>query len=57
MLPISRVMTRGLTVYVYSMIYDNYRLWTFPWDSLQTWLLAAIGADLAYYWIHRAAHG
>jgi sterol desaturase/sphingolipid hydroxylase (fatty acid hydroxylase superfamily) len=43
------------TAYIY--IYDNYRVYTLPWDSIWTWLIAALGYDLGYYWVHRAAHG
>ncbi len=48
---------RALVVFTYSHIYENYRVWDLPWDWVGTWLLAALGADFAYYWIHRVAHG
>lgn len=40
----------------YLYIYNNYCLFPLPWDSLWTWIFAALGIDLAYYWVHRAAH-
>ncbi len=40
----------------YIYIYDNYRIYTLPWDSIWTWLIAAVGYDLGYYWVHRTAH-
>ena len=48
---------KGLLYTGYIYIYDNYRIYTLPWDSIWTWLIAAIGYDLGYYWVHRAAHG
>ena len=41
----------------YFYVYEHYRVCQLPWDSVATWVAAAVGADLAYYWIHRAAHG
>ena len=48
---------RGLILCTYGYIYEHHRLVDLPWDSVSTWVLAALGADFAYYWIHRAAHG
>ena len=28
-----------------------------PWDSPITWIVAALGIDFCYYWVHRSAHG
>ena len=28
-----------------------------PWDSPVTWIVAALGIDFCYYWVHRSAHG
>ena len=43
-----------VSIYVY--IYENYRVYDLPCDSVITWLIAALLVDLAYYWVHRAAH-
>ena len=43
-----------VSIYVY--IYENYRVYELPWDSVITWIIAALLVDLAYYWVHRAAH-
>ena len=41
--------------YVY--VYTHHCLYPLPWDSPLTWLVAAVGIDFCYYWVHRAAHG
>ncbi|XP_007944857.1 alkylglycerol monooxygenase [Orycteropus afer afer] len=43
-----------LTSYIY--IWENYRLFTLPWDSIYTWYLTFLGVDFGYYWFHRMAH-
>lgn len=40
----------------YLYIYNNHRIYQLPWDSTFTWVVAAIGIDFFYYWVHRAAH-
>ena len=52
-----RILTKALLFAFYIYIYDNYRIYTLPWDSIWTWIIAAVGYDLGYYWVHRAAHG
>jgi len=46
----------GLLFSCYIYLHTNYCLYPLPWDSPITWVLAAIGVDFCYYWIHRAAH-
>ncbi|XP_072821008.1 alkylglycerol monooxygenase isoform X1 [Vicugna pacos] len=43
-----------LTSYIY--IWENYRLFSLPWDSPWTWYLTFLGVDFGYYWFHRMAH-
>ncbi|XP_017812375.2 alkylglycerol monooxygenase isoform X1 [Papio anubis] len=43
-----------LTSYIY--IWENYRLFSLPWDSPWTWYLTFFGVDFGYYWFHRMAH-
>ncbi|XP_069317712.1 alkylglycerol monooxygenase isoform X2 [Eulemur rufifrons] len=43
-----------LTTYIY--IWENYRLFSLPWDSSWTWYLTSLGVDFGYYWFHRMAH-
>ena len=32
------------------------RLVDLPWDSVWTWVIAALLVDCGYYWFHRASH-
>ena len=41
--------------YVY--VHTHHCLYPLAWDSALTWLVAAVGIDFCYYWVHRAAHG
>uniref|UniRef100_A0A5F8GL74 Alkylglycerol monooxygenase n=1 Tax=Monodelphis domestica TaxID=13616 RepID=A0A5F8GL74_MONDO len=43
-----------LTSYIY--VWENYRLFNLPCDSLWMWYLTFFGVDLCYYWSHRMAH-
>jgi alkylglycerol monooxygenase len=54
---LTRLLMKGFLYTAYIYLYDNYRIYTLPWDSIWTWIIAAIGYDLGYYWVHRAAHG
>ena len=40
----------------YYYIYENHKIYPMPWDSLWTWIAAAVAYDLGYYVVHRAAH-
>ncbi|KAJ2952179.1 hypothetical protein O0L34_g4459 [Tuta absoluta] len=51
-----RLIWRGAESYLYTWIYTNWRLVDLPWDNTWTWILAAIGVDFCYYWMHRACH-
>jgi len=48
--------TSGFLFAGYMYIYNNYAIYVLPWDSLSTWILAGLGIDFCYYWVHRAAH-
>ena len=41
----------------YVDIHEKYCLFELPWNSTWTWILAMLGVDLGYYWVHRCAHG
>ena len=43
-------------MWAYYYIYENWKIYELPWDSLFTWIAAALLTDLGYYWGHRAAH-
>ncbi|XP_045527216.1 alkylglycerol monooxygenase-like [Pieris brassicae] len=51
-----RMIWRGAEFYSYTWIYNNWKMVELPWDSTTTWLLAALGMDFCYYWMHRACH-
>ncbi|OXA39064.1 Alkylglycerol monooxygenase [Folsomia candida] len=51
-----RMLTQGMFSYVYTKIYENYKIYELPWSSPFTWYVAAISVDFCYYWIHRACH-
>ncbi|XP_023332582.1 alkylglycerol monooxygenase [Eurytemora carolleeae] len=50
------VFTSGFLFGVYLFIHRNFCIYELPWDSTFTWIVAAIGVDFGYYWVHRAAH-
>ncbi|KAH9410396.1 hypothetical protein TYRP_010156 [Tyrophagus putrescentiae] len=52
----SRLHIRSVEVLCYCLVYDHFRLTTFPWDSAGTWLFCAILVDWGFYWAHRLAH-
>ncbi|XP_015122017.1 alkylglycerol monooxygenase [Diachasma alloeum] len=51
-----RILCRGAEYYLYIKIYEDYRIWSLPWNSVGTWYLTALGVDFCYYWVHRANH-
>ena len=52
-----RVLVSSSVGAAYIYIHQHHCLYPLPWDSTTTWLLAAVGIDFCYYWVHRAAHG
>ena len=50
------LITKGSMISIYSWIHHHYRLLDLAWDSVTTWVLAALLVDLGYYWFHRASH-
>ena len=53
----SRLLFRNIEATAYVYIYNNYRIYEFPWESPITWFVAFLLVDLGYYWVHRMAHG
>lgn len=51
------LLVKSLMMKMYIHVYKHYCLYPLPWDSLATWLIAAVLYDCAYYWMHRACHG
>ncbi len=50
------VFTRLATIGLYSLAFEHFALWRLPADAWWVWLVALLGYDLAYYWLHRAGH-
>ncbi|CAB4063572.1 AGMO [Lepeophtheirus salmonis] len=46
----------GITNIPYIYIYEHYRIYGLPWDSVWTWLITMVAIDFCYYWVHRASH-
>jgi alkylglycerol monooxygenase len=53
-LPVAIVGQMELNMYIYC--YEKFRLIDLPWNSSFTWVLGLLGADLGFYWWHRAGH-
>ncbi|XP_076055392.1 alkylglycerol monooxygenase-like [Oratosquilla oratoria] len=51
----TKLLTRGIELAGYTWLYER-RFLNPSWDSPWVWWAAAIGSDLAYYWVHRIAH-
>ncbi|XP_035225133.1 alkylglycerol monooxygenase-like [Stegodyphus dumicola] len=46
----------GTELIMYTYIYNNWRIYALPWDSVWTWILCMIVTDFCFYWMHRATH-
>lgn len=57
MLMLNLVVLQGVELVGFVWVYENYRVYSLPWDSAVTWWLAFLGLDFGYYWFHRMAHG
>ncbi|KAK7084226.1 hypothetical protein SK128_005488 [Halocaridina rubra] len=51
----SKVVTRGAELVAYNWLFE-YRFFDLDWSSPFTWIIAALGVDLGFYWYHRATH-
>lgn len=51
-----RIKIRSIEVLVYSIVWNNFRLITLPWNSLWTWWICYLGVDLGFYFAHKIAH-
>ena len=43
-------------VFVYILIYDNFRLFDLMQTPWLAWTVAIVGVDFFYYWYHRFSH-
>ncbi|GFR04284.1 alkylglycerol monooxygenase [Trichonephila clavata] len=46
----------GVELLFYTWIYNHWRIYSLPWNSVWTWILCWIGTDFCFYWMHRATH-
>ena len=53
---IVRLFIGGIELVGYEWLYQ-YRIIDLNWQSQVTWWITALGADFAYYWLHRLSHG
>ena len=53
---ISQVLPQLLRFTVYTAVWSQAALFALPADAWWVWLLAALGYDFCYYWLHRAGH-
>ncbi|XP_040565958.1 alkylglycerol monooxygenase [Lepeophtheirus salmonis] len=53
---IRNAIIKGITNIPYIYIYEHYRIYGLPWDSVWTWLITMVAIDFCYYWVHRASH-
>nr|XP_042908281.1 alkylglycerol monooxygenase-like [Parasteatoda tepidariorum] len=56
LMDLSKIPFKGVEVFVYAWVYNNYRLIELPWNSPWTWMLAWITTDFCFYWVHRMTH-
>ncbi|MCC5815609.1 MAG: sterol desaturase family protein [Leptospira sp.] len=47
---------KGVTLFAYFYLYENYRLGTIPIESVFGWVACIILWDFCYYWFHRLSH-
>ena len=50
------VFSKLMTIGIYSLVFAHFSLWQLPADALWVWLLALLGYDFCYYWLHRSGH-
>ena len=50
------VLLRGISLYPYVYVYDNFRLFDIPLSTIWAYIVLFLGVDLGYYVMHRYAH-
>ena len=50
------VFSKLMTIGIYSLVFAQFSLWQLPVDAPWVWLLALLGYDFCYYWLHRCGH-
>ncbi|KAK0423651.1 hypothetical protein QR680_008256 [Steinernema hermaphroditum] len=47
---------KAIAIFPYIYLWDNFRIYELPWDSIWTWILCLFAQDFMYYLGHRAIH-
>ncbi|WCL50404.1 sterol desaturase family protein [Leptospira sp. GIMC2001] len=47
---------KGVSLFAYFYLYENFRLATIPIESVVGWIACIILWDFCYYWFHRVSH-
>ena len=50
------LITKVFTIWLFSVVYDHARLFTWSSDNVWMWILGFIGVDFCFYWYHRFSH-
>jgi len=50
------IFLKGISLFGYFYLYENYRLATIPIESVLGWAACIILWDFCYYWFHRVSH-
>jgi len=50
------VFSRVVQLYCYTWVFNQTSYWSFSNQNINHWIIALLGADLAYYFFHRASH-
>ncbi len=53
---ISGVFLRVITIGIYKFLHDRFSIVFLPADNVFVWMVALLGYDLCYYWLHRMGH-
>lgn len=53
---LSGIFLKAFTLLGYLYVYNHYKFFTIPFESVSGWLLAIVLWDFLYYWLHRLSH-
>ena len=47
----------GLNIAAFIFLFEKFRVFTIPVDSIGGWIFGFFAVDFCYYWFHRSSHG
>ena len=53
---LTELLLGSMDISIYVWFHTHLCVYELPWDSPLTWLVAFLGVDCGYYWIHRISH-